>query len=282
MLLNKRQLKRLALFGFLALLIVVLSGCTNITTPVTKDSTGIWDHYIVYNFSQFILWIAHIFNNSFGWAIVIFTIIIRLVLLPLNHFQMKSMRKQMEIQPELEALRKKYDAKDADTQRKLQTETQKLMSEAGVNPLMGCLPLVIQLPFMYALFQAIARTKALSEGSFLWMQLGAKDPYYIMPILAALFTLATSYLSSLSQPTQNATTRMMTWGMPIIILFTSLNFQSAITLYWVVSNAFQVGQTLLLQNPYKIIREREAKVQAKKDREKALQKARKKAYRRKR
>lgn len=282
MLLSKRQVKRLVLFVMMALLIVVLSGCANITTPVTKNSTGIWDHYIVYNFSQFILWIAHLLNNSFGWAIVVFTIIIRLILLPLNHFQMKSMRKQMEIQPELEALRKKYSAKDAETQRTLQTETQKLMSEAGVNPLMGCLPLLVQLPFMYALFQSISRTRALSEGSFLWMQLGAKDPYFIMPILAALFTLATSYLSSLSQPTQNASTRMMTWGMPVIILITSLNFQSAITLYWVVSNAFQVGQTLLLQNPYKIIRERQAKEQAKKDREKALQKARKKAYKRKR
>lgn len=277
---RKRQVKRIALFAGLALLMVVLSGCTNLNTPINANSTGIWDHYIVYNFSRFVLWIAKLFNNSYGWAIVIFTLIIRIILLPLNHFQMKSMRKQMEIQPEMDALRKKYAAKDTDTQRKLQEETQKLMSEAGVNPLLGCLPMVIQLPFMYALFQAISRTKVLSEGSFLWMQLGAKDPYYIMPILAALFTLATSYLSSMSQPTQNATTKMMTWGMPIIILITSVNFQSAITLYWVVSNAFQVGQTLLLQNPFKIRREREAKVQAKKDKAKALEKAKKRAYKR--
>ncbi|MCH4169770.1 MAG: membrane protein insertase YidC [Lactobacillus sp.] len=279
---KKRQVKRLLLFVSLALLVVVLAGCTNLNTPVNANSTGVWDRYVVYNFSRFIIWLSQVFNGSYGWAIIVFTLIIRIILLPLNHFQMKSMRKQMELQPEMNALKKKYSAKDADTQRQLQTETQKLMSEAGVNPVMGCLPLVIQLPFMYALFQAISRTKLLSEGSFLWMQLGAKDPYYIMPILAALFTFATSYLSSLSQPEQNTTTRIMTFGMPIIILITSINFASAITLYWVISNAFQVGQTMLLQNPYKIIREREAKEQAVKDKAKALQKARKKAYRRKR
>ncbi|MCD2257164.1 membrane protein insertase YidC [Agrilactobacillus fermenti] len=279
---NKRQVKRIVLVLALALLVVVLAGCGNINTPVTKSSTGFWDRYIIYNFSRFIIWLAHAFNGSFGVAIIIFTLIIRIILLPLNHYQMKSMRKQMEIQPEMDALRKKYSAKDADTQRTLQEETQKLMSEAGVNPLMGCLPLVIQLPFMWALYQAIARTGALRHASFLWTELGSKDPYYILPILAAIFTFATSYLSSLSQPTQNSTTKLMTWGMPIFILFTTINFPAAITLYWVVSNAFQVGQTLLLQNPYKIIHEREAKEQAKRDREKALQKARKQAFKRKR
>ena len=235
---------------------------------------------VLYQCSRFILWLASLVNHSYGWSIVLFTIIVRIILLPLNWWQTKSMKKQMAIQPQMKALQEKYSAKDMDTQQKLQTETKKLYAEAGINPIAGCLPLLIQLPVMYALYQAIYRTTQLRNGSFLWMELGKPDPIYILPILAAVFTFLSTWIANLSQPEQSQATKMMMWLMPLMILIPAISIASAISVYWVVSNAFQVVQTLLLQNPIKYRREQEAKMQQEKQRQKALRKARKKAFKR--
>ena len=121
-------------------------------------------------------------------------------------------------------------------------------------------------------------------GDFLWMHLGEKDPYYIMPILAAIFTFLTSKLSMMGQPegTNNMMNNMMLYFMPIMTGFIAFNLPSALSIYWVVTNAFSVGQTLLLQNPFKIRREREEKEAAEKARKKRLEKAKRKAYKSKR
>ncbi|KRL67253.1 preprotein translocase subunit YidC [Companilactobacillus versmoldensis DSM 14857 = KCTC 3814] len=256
----------------------MLTGCSNLNEPITSNSTGFWDHVVLWNFSRFILWLASLAGNSSGWAIVIFTVIIRVILLPLNWFQIRSMNKQMEIQPQMKALQEKYSAKDTDTQQTLREETQKLYKEAGVNPVAGCLPLLVQLPVMFALYQAIYKTSELRNGSFLWMQLGKADPYYIMAILAALFTFLATYISSLSQPNQNGTTKMMTYIMPIFIFVPALTFPSAITLYWVVTNAFQVLQTLVLQNPFKYRRKQREKAEKERERQRKIRKAKKRVY----
>ncbi|MCH4057582.1 membrane protein insertase YidC [Lapidilactobacillus gannanensis] len=277
---KRPQLKKIILLVSLLSLVIILAGCSNLNAPITSKTPGFWDHYILYPFSWFILKIASFLGNSYGWAIVVFTIIVRIILLPLNHFSTKNMQKQSAIQPELQALQKKYSAKDAETQQTLRQESQKLMSEAGVNPLMGCLPMLIQLPFMYALYQAIFRTTELRQGTFLWMQLGQKDPYYIMAILAGIFTFLATYISNMSMPQSGASGKVMMYVMPLMIMIPALNIASAISLYWVVSNAFQVVQTLILQNPFKARREREAKEAEKREKEKALRRARKRAYRR--
>lgn len=281
---KKRQIsfKRVLLLLSLLSLVLVLTACGNMNESITSESTGFWDHYIVYPFSWFILKLADFFGHSYGWAIIVFTILVRIVLLPLNHFSTKNMKKQNEIQPQIKALQKKYSGKDIESRQKLQEEQQKLMSEAGVNPMMGCLPMLVQLPFMFALYQAIFRTAALRQGSFLWMQLGEKDPYYIMAILAGVFTFLSTYISNLSMPQSGASGKVMMYVMPIMITIPALNFASAITLYWVVSNAFQVVQTLLLQNPFKAKREREAKEKAERERKRALRRARKRVYRKRR
>ncbi|WP_125710376.1 YidC/Oxa1 family membrane protein insertase [Companilactobacillus zhongbaensis] len=275
---NKKRLKKYLGIALLLSVVLVLAGCSNLNEPITSNSTGFWDHIVLWNFSRFILWLGSLAGNSAGWAIVIFTIIIRVILLPLNWFQIRSMNKQMEIQPEMKALQEKYSAKDTDTQQKLREETQKLYREAGVNPVAGCLPLLIQLPVMFALYQAIYKTAELRNGSFLWMQLGKADPYYIMAVLAALFTFLSTYISSISNPQQNATTKMMTWIMPIFIFVPALTFPSAITLYWVVTNAFQVLQTLAFQNPFKYRRKQREKEEQERERQRKIRKAKKRAY----
>lgn len=270
-----KKVKRVLSLAAIGSLTLFLAACSN--KPVTSHSTGLWDHYIVYNFSRFIIWLS---NNcgGYGMGIIIFTIIIRVLLLPLMFYQTKSMLKTQELAPKLKAIQKKYSSRDRESMVKMQEETSKLYKEAGVNPWASMLPMIIQLPIMWALYQAIWRTPELRHGTFLWLQLGHTDPYYILPILAALFTFLSSWLSMASMPERNAMTSAMTWFMPIMVFFMALGFSSAITLYWVVTNAFQVVQTLIIQNPFKIRREREEKQRAEKAKRRKIEKAKRRAY----
>lgn len=270
-----KKTKRILSLAAIACLTLVLTACSN--APVTSNSKGFWDHYIIYNFSQFIIWLSN-HCGGYGMGIIIFTIIIRVILLPLMFYQTKSMLKTQELTPKIKEIQKKYSSRDRDSMMKMQEETSKLYREAGVNPWTSMLPLLIQLPIMWALYQAIWRTPELRQGTFLWLQLGHTDPYYILPVLAALFTFLSSWLSMASMPERNGMTTAMTWFMPIMVFFMALGFSSAITLYWVVSNAFQVLQTLLLQNPFKIRRQREEKEKEEKARKRKLEKAKRRAY----
>lgn len=269
----QKKKRMLGLLGLFTLLVVFLSGCS--TKPVTANSTGFWDHYIVWNFSRAIVWLSDLFNGSYGVGIIIFTIIIRLIILPLMQYQMNSSRKMMDIQPQMKALQTKYSSRDIDTQQKLQAEMSKLYKDAGVHPFASMLPLLVQMPVLIALYQAIQRTSVLRSGTFLWMELGHSDPYFILPILAALFTFATSKLTMMGQVQQSGfQSALMVWGMPIMILFMAISLPSALAVYWVVTNAFSVGQTLLLMNPFKLRAEREAKERKKRKLQRQLAKAR--------
>lgn len=253
----------------LVTLVFVLSACG--TAPVSESSTGIWDRYIVYYFAQAIKFLS--LGGSVGIGIILFTLVIRIILLPLMHFQTKSMRKTQELQPQLKALQQKYSSKDPETQRLFREEQQRLYAENNVNPYIGCLPLLVQLPIMMALYQAISRVPELKEGTFLWLSLDKPDPYLILPILAAVFTFASTYLSSMSQLETNASLKIMNYVMPAMIFFMGISLASSLSLYWVVSNAFQTGQTLLLNNPFKIRKEREEAARQAKARERALERA---------
>ncbi|WP_268912192.1 membrane protein insertase YidC [Lentilactobacillus sp. SPB1-3] len=276
----KKKVKRIVTLLALLSITLILTACSN--APITNHSTGLWDGLVVLNFSRAIIWLSKFFNDSYGMGIIIFTILVRIVILPLMIYQTRSMRKTQEIQPQLKELQKKYSSRDSETMQKLQTEQRKLYSEAGVNPVAGCLPLIVQMPIIFALYQAIWRTQILRSGSFMWLQLGHKDPYFVLPILAAIFTFLSSWLAMKSQPESNSMTTMMTVGMPVVILITAINLPSALSLYWVITNAFQVGQTLVIQNPWKIRREREEKEREEKERQQAIQRAVKKAKKSKR
>lgn len=261
----KKWLLLLSMFG----LVFLLTACG--TGDVSTSSTGLWDRYIVYYFGQAIKLLS--FGKNYGVGIILFTIIIRIILMPLMHYQTKSMRKTQELQPKMKELQEKYASKDAETSRKLQEEQQRLYSEHGVNPLSGCLPMLVQMPIMMALWQSISRTPELRTGTFLWLELGKIDPYYILPVLAAVFTFASTKLTSMGQLEVQGSMKVMNYMMPAMILFMGINLASGLSLYWVVSNGFQVIQTLLINNPFKIRNEREAEAKRKKDLEKALRKA---------
>ena len=264
----KKKHKKVILATMMVGLVFILAACG--TGEVTESSTGIWERYIVYNFGNLIKLLS--FGGNIGIGIILFTIVIRILLLPLTHYQNKSMRATQELQPKLKELQEKYSSKDPETRRTLQEEQQKLYDANGVNPFMGCLPLLIQMPIMMALWQSISRT-GLSKGTFLWLELGSPDQFYILPILAAIFTFASTKLSSMSQTEANPTMKIMNIMMPLMILLMGIRLASGLSLYWVVSNAFQVVQTLMMNNPFKIRRERETEMQRQRDLERALKKA---------
>lgn len=266
---NKRTILTLTLVGFG----LFLSACGK-TDAIGPDSTGFWDGIIIYNLSQFILWLSDLFGGSYGAAIIAFTALGQIILLPLTNYQQASMEKTQEIQPELEALREKYAAKDDATQEKLAEETKKLQDEAGVNPLMGCLPMLIQMPIFIALYQTVIRTPELADGNFLWLELGESDPYLILPILAALFTLANSFLMQHGNP--HSQTNAMTLMMPVMIFFITFRVSSSLALYFAVSNATRALITLIFNNPFL----KRKKLKEKEEQEQEAERARKRAINR--
>lgn len=180
---------------------------------------------------------------SYGIAIILMTVIIRGLLLPLTVKQIRSMKAMQELQPRMQALQKKYKG---DSQR-LQQEMANLYKETGVNPLSGCLPILVQMPFLVAIFYAMQSYQYNpAYMSFLWLEsLGAVDGTYILPILSAV----TTYL--MQKQTMNNTSKqqgvaaqqqkVMLFFMPLFIGWISLSFPSGLVIYWVVSNIFQMG-----------------------------------------
>lgn len=268
---NKRTLLTLTLVGF----VLFLSACGK-TAPIGPESEGFWDKTIIYNLSRFILWLSDLLGGSYGTAIIVFTALGQIVLLPLTNYQQKSMEKTQEIQPQLDELKEKYSSKDEATQEKLAEETQKLQDEAGVNPLMGCLPMLVQMPIFIALYQTVTRTPALATGHFLWLELGKSDPLFILPILAAVFTMANSFLMQYGNP--HSKTNAMTFVMPAMIFFITFRVSASLALYFAASNATRALITLVFNNPFekrrKLAEEEEQKREAERARKRALNKAR--------
>lgn len=269
---NKKTLLTLALAAF----VVFLSACGR-QDVVDSSSTGFWDSIVIYNLQRLLLWMSDILGSN-GLAIIVFTALGQILLLPLTNYQQKSMEKTQELQPKMDALREKYSARDEATKEKLQTEMQKLQDEAGVNPLAGCLPLLIQMPIFIALYQTVTRTPALQEADFLWLQLGFPDPLYILPLLAAGFTFLNSWLMQYGNPNAKSNA-LITFLMPALIFFITFRVASSLALYFVASNGTRVLMTLLTNNPFKKRQELEElareEEEAEKRRQRALNRARK-------
>ncbi|MFJ7639745.1 YidC family membrane integrase SpoIIIJ [Peribacillus sp. NPDC097264] len=244
--------KRILLIIGLASIMMLLSGCTEIKEPITADSEGFWNSYIVYPLSSLIIYISELFGGSYGLGIIAVTLIIRLILLPLMIKQVKSSKAMQAIQPEMKELQAKYSSKDAATQQKLQKETMALFSKYNVNPLAGCLPIVVQMPILIGFYHAISRTHEISLHSFLWFDLGSPDPYYILPIIAGITTFIQQKLSMAgmnSNPQMAAQMTMMLYIMPVMIVIFAINFPAALSLYWVVGNLFGIVQTYFIKGP---------------------------------
>lgn len=236
--------KYISILSLLA--IFLLSGCNN--SPITAESPGVWNHFFIYPFSKLIQYVAYLFNDSYGIAIIILTVVIRFLIMPLTLKQTKNQEKMKEIQPEIQQLREKHKGKDRESQLQLQNELMAVYKKHEVNPLsMGCLPLLIQMPILFAFYYAIIKTKEIALHNFLWFNLGTADPLHLLPVLAALTTFIQYKMSTTELAASNPQIKMMGYVMPIIILFSAWKLAAVLPLYWMVGNVFLTIQNVVLQ-----------------------------------
>jgi YidC/Oxa1 family membrane protein insertase len=236
-----------------------------------------WDTFIINPLINALLFLYQLLGGSFGLAIIVFTIVIRLATYPLTASSQKSMRKMQEIQgsKEWQDIQKKY-AKDKE---KLQAEQMKLLQAAGANPLGGCLPTLIQLPILIGLYQAIGNvipstpmqlfslsqrmysffpsTLIPLQKHFLWMNLAQPEHLilpgipFAIPVLAGL-VLITSWVSQRIIPVMNTdasggqTNLLMNVFMVILITNISLTLASGLSVYFVVTNILTILQYMLM------------------------------------
>lgn len=179
---------------------------------------------------------------SYALAIVLFTLLLKLVLYPLTYKQMYSMKMMQQIQPEVKALQEKYK-KNPDKANK---EVMELYKRKGVNPMAGCLPLLLQMPILIALFQALRDFpySDLGAGLFWIPHLKNPDPYYVLPVLVALATFLQSKLTTpdTGDSASNSTQKMMLYFMPLFIGYVSLKFPAGLGLYWIFFSVFGTVQ----------------------------------------
>ncbi|HHY41699.1 MAG TPA: membrane protein insertase YidC [Thermoanaerobacterales bacterium] len=197
---------------------------------------------------QLMDWI-YTYTNNYGVAIILLTVLIKLVLLPFNFMQLRSLKKMQEIAPKQKELQQKYK----NNPDKLNEEILKLYRENNVNPMGGCLPLLIQFPFIIALFR-VFQTYDFGGASFLWIKdLSAPDTTYILPILAAVTTYLQTKLSTpAGTDSANASMNIV---MPLMIGWFALKFAAGLALYWVVSNLVQIIQQLIFARPGALAKE---------------------------
>lgn len=225
---------------------VLLTGCSPDPSAYKKldpENAGIWDRYFVIPLSDLLDWFQTLLGN-YGWSILIVTFLVRLIIFPLSWKQQKNALAMQELQPKLMKLRKKYE-KDP---QKLQIETMKVFQENNVNPMAGCLPMLVQLPILIAFYQAIIRNEHIAESTFLYMELGKPDPFFILPLLAAVTTYIQLVVTGVGE---NQQMKLMLWVMPIMIFALAFGFPSALSLYWVYGNIFTIIQYLLIFKPMK-------------------------------
>ncbi|ASA26558.1 membrane protein insertase YidC [Paenibacillus donghaensis] len=242
-----RRGKWLLLIALMMLSLVVLSGCSSSTavTHTTEDlkNGGFWQSNVVYYFAIALDTFAKWFNGQYGFAVLVMVIIVRTLILPLTMKQVKSSRAMQAIQPELKKIQTKYK----DTPEKVQQETMRLFQENKVNPIAGCLPLIVQMPVFIALYNSIYYNPALREHSFLWLQLGEPDKLFILPVLAAITTFVqTRMMTKMNPVQQQGPMQFMMMVYPVLIFIMSYNFPAALPLYWVYSNIYTIIQNYFL------------------------------------
>ncbi len=187
-----------------------------------------------------LFWILKIFysiSHNYGIAIIILTIIVRIPFIPLINKGQKSMKKLQDIQPRMAEIKEKYKN---DPQR-MQKELMELYKKHKVNPMGGCLPMLLQIPVFFALYKVLLIAIELRGAPFvLWIKdLSVKDPYYILPIImGATMVIQQKMTPSTMEPTQQKIMMIM----PVVFTFMFLTFPSGLVLYWLVNNVLSIAQ----------------------------------------
>ncbi|MBI3960437.1 MAG: YidC/Oxa1 family membrane protein insertase [Chloroflexi bacterium] len=272
--------KHLILLLVLLAAMLLLSGCGVPREGVdvtTTDPSGVWQTFFVWPLAKGLVWLNQVLAGanipySWGFAIILFTLAIKVVTFPLTVTQIKGMQAQKDLQPRIQELQKKY-GKDKE---KLSQEQMKLYKEAGVNPLSGCLPMIVQMPVLFGLYSAlISLGTALENANFFWIpnlgfphytdgmgwitdlfsggEYGRLVAYLILPVLLMVSQFYMQKMTTASTPSTGGEGMAGMMGqmstiMTLMFGFFTLQVPAGLTLYWVTSNLLQMGQTVAINN----------------------------------
>ena len=271
---NRRRILWLLILVSAALL---LGGCgvprEGVVDWNTAEAEGWWQVVIVFPLAKSLIWLNASLRDwdipySWGFAIILFTVIIKMITFPLTMYQIKNMQAQKKLQPQLQELQKKY-GKNRD---KMAQEQMKLYKEAGANPLSGCLPMVVQMPVLFGLYSAlVALGPSLTDARFFWIpDLGFPEftrglawipekfnegeyllllAYLVLPALLMVSQVYMQRMTTATTPTssegQAGMMKQMTTIMTLMFGFFTLQVPAGLSLYWVTSNLLQLGQTYI-------------------------------------
>jgi YidC/Oxa1 family membrane protein insertase len=205
--------------------------------------------------AQGMFWILNAIHKVFpnwGWAIILFTVIIRVALWPLNTKTTVQMLRSKDLEPHQKALQAKYEkfGNDMGKKAEMQKELMAFYKKNGHNPLGGCLPMVLQMPVFFALWSMLNAVFELRNAPWIfWIKdLSAADPFYVLPILLGVSMLVQQVATpAMGDPTQR---KMMTWLMPGMMTFMFLNFAAGLNLYYLVFNLIGLVQTYWIKRSY--------------------------------
>jgi YidC/Oxa1 family membrane protein insertase len=192
-----------------------------------------------------LLWMKQTFNLSYGWVLIIFGIAVRMLLWPLNQSAMRSSLKMQRLQPELQEVQKKYKT-DPEKQREALVKLYQQHGMSPFSPIMGCLPMLLPMPVLFALFFVFQNTIEFRGVQFLWLpDLSLQDPYYIMPIFMGVSMFFLSWIGMRAAP-PNPQTKMMSYMMPVMMTVFLLRFASGLNLYYAIQNLAALPQQWML------------------------------------
>lgn len=210
---------------------------------------GGWLHGMVQPFASIVngilLWLKDSTKLNYGWVLIIFGVMVRLLLWPLNQSAMRSSIKMQRLQPELQEIQKKY-AREPEKQREAIMKVYQSHGMSPFSPLLGCLPMLLPMPVLFALYFVFQNTIEFRGVSFWWLpDISLKDPYYIIPIFMGLTMLLLSWIGMRGMP-PNPQAKIMGYMMPAMMTVLFLNFPSGLNLYYAVQNVAAMPQQWLL------------------------------------
>ena len=210
-----------------------------------------WFGMIARFFLTALTWINQ-YTLNYGFAIVVLTILIKIVLYPLQHKSIVSMKKMQKVQPKTEAIKAKYKKArtDPEQRQKMNVEMMQLYQKEGINPMAGCLPLILQMPILFGFYQLLSRAIELRGAPWiLWIKdLSEKDPTYVLPVLMTATMFIQTYITpSTGDPMQ----RKIFLIMPLVFGFMFKDFPSGLVLYWLVQNVLTIAQQMIMNKWWK-------------------------------
>ena len=204
-----------------------------------------WFTFLSKPFFAVMLWI-HDFVGNWGWAIILFTLLVKLILFPLSYKGMMSMNKMRDLAPKMKEIKAKYGKDPA----KMNQQTMALYKKHGANPMGGCLPMLLQIPVFFALYRVLLNADELQGAPWIgWIvDLSDKDPFYVLPILMGISMFFQQKITpnTMTDPMQK---KIFQW-FPVIMTFFFLNFPAGLVLYWLTNNLLSIAQQFYINIAY--------------------------------